>query len=362
MALSQAGAAIEDAFNRRLIPALRARGWAPRTVGFTGYGNPDSVRVLARVLMAKEDEPAASADVDASSAELEEATEAQRGWRSFLTAQVAQLPVVVRAGEQEIRTRTDRGGYVDLVVRDHGLPPGEHDVVIEARGARPAKAVVTVVGRDVRLGLVSDIDDTVMVTRLPRPLIAAWNTFVRHTSARQPVPGMADLYRQILAAHPGTPVFYLSTGAWNVVPTLVRFMRSYGFPEAPMLMTDWGPTNTGWFRSGQEHKRTALRRLVIEFPDIRWVLVGDDGQHDPMIYDELARDHPEHVAAIAIRELTPAEQVLAHGTPTAQEEPAENRQGALDHAVPLVRGKDGDAIGRLLLPLLERGAGEPGAV
>jgi len=27
-----------------------------------------------------------------------------------------------------------------------------------------------------------------------------------------------------------------------------------GFPEGPLLLTDWGPTNTGWFRSGREHK------------------------------------------------------------------------------------------------------------
>ena len=32
----------------------------------------------------------------------------------------------------------------------------------------------------VDLALVSDIDDTVMVTALPRPLLAAWNTFVAH--------------------------------------------------------------------------------------------------------------------------------------------------------------------------------------
>ena len=74
-------------------------------------------------------------------------------------------------------------------------------------------------------------------------------------------------------------------------------------------MTDWGPTNTGWFRSGQEHKRAALHRLAREFPHIRWILVGDDGQHDPRIYGDFARDRPDLVEAIAIRELTPAEQV-----------------------------------------------------
>ena len=67
-----------------------------------------------------------------------------------------------------------------------------------------------VVGADVTFGLVSDIDDTVITTALPRPMIAAWNTFVRHESARHVVPGMAPMYRELLAEHPGAPIVYLS--------------------------------------------------------------------------------------------------------------------------------------------------------
>ena len=66
-----------------------------------------------------------------------------------------------------------------------------------------------------RFGLVSDIDDTVISTSLPRPLIAAWNTFVRQETTRHLVPGMAPLFRTLIAEHPGAPTFYLSTGAWN---------------------------------------------------------------------------------------------------------------------------------------------------
>ena len=85
--------------------------------------------------------------------------------------------------------------------------------------------------------------------------------------------------------------------------------------RGPLLLTDWGPTHTGWFRSGREHKHLALRRLAIELPNVRWLLVGDDGQHDPQIYAEFARDEPDHVAAVAIRQLTVAQQVLSGGTP-----------------------------------------------
>jgi len=317
MAATHFSARVEDGFHRRLTPFLRNRGWRPRTIPYTGYGNSAFVRVLGRVVMGRRMEAEAKVDQATTMEELARAVFNQRGWRSYITAPVGYIPVRIRIGEKEYRTKTDRSGYFDYTIPAHDLPPGWQEVDVLTAAARPAKAPVLVVDGDARLGIVSDIDDTVMVTSIPRPLIAAWHSFVRHVRARQLVPGMAQMYQDLLADHPGTPVFYLSTGAWNIMPALDHVLRRGNYPGGPMLMTDWGPTNTGWFRSGQEHKRTALRRLRAEFPHIRWILIGDDGQHDPMIYREFAAEYPDHVAAIAIRELSPTEQFLSHGSPIA---------------------------------------------
>jgi len=50
------------------------------------------------------------------------------------------------------------------------------------------------------------------------------------------------------------------------------------------------------------------------FPHVRWLLVGDDGQRDPEIYAEFARDFPHCVAGIAIRSLSEIEQFMSHGS------------------------------------------------
>jgi phosphatidate phosphatase APP1 len=126
---------------------------------------------------------------------------------------------------------------------------------------------------------------------------------------------MAVLYERLVTANPGAPVFYISTGAWNVAPTLARFLSRHLYPAGPLLLTDWGPTADRLFRSGQEHKRTTLARLATEFPDIKWLLIGDDGQHDQEIYSEFAHDHPGNVAAVAIRRLSPTQAVLAGAIP-----------------------------------------------
>lgn len=329
----------EDRFNGVLAGALARRGWEPRIEPYTGYGAPGWVRVLARTLLA----PPGTGVGEAIERDPASADRAVRGWRSFLTAQVPGTEVEV-VGDEVSTVRSDRGGYIDTVVEAH-LEPGWHQVSLRL-GAQSVNAPVLVVGPEQTTALVSDIDDTVMVTALPRPLLAAWNSMVLHESARRVVPGMAELYRRWGAANPGAPTFYLSTGAWNAAPALRRFLKRNGYPSGPLLLTDWGPTNTGWFRSGQQHKRESLRRLIAELPQVRFVLVGDDGQHDPQIYGDIAGEHPDRVELIAIRQLSPAEQVLSHGTPA----PAQDDDVAERAPTPLVvHGGDGHEIALRLI-------------
>lgn len=333
----------EDRLNSSTAAVLERRHWGKRIFPYVGYGSVDPAlegrdpfeperrpttstwsgakaergprrripeggmaHVFARVVLHRDGQP----EIPSAS----EYAPVRRGFKAFFSVPQPGTRVRVTLGEATAEGTADRGGYLDVHVTGHGLRHGWHDAVIECEGIT-TKAPVQIIGGHVRFGLVSDIDDTVLITALPRPFIAAWNTFVVRETVRREVPGMAAFYRSVLARHEDAPVFYLSTGAWNTQPVLTRFLRRYGFPRGTLLLTDWGPTETGWFRSGQAHKRRWLRRLAADFPHIAWMLVGDDGQHDPAIYENFALSYPDQVSAIAIRQLTPAQQVLSHGHP-----------------------------------------------
>ncbi|WP_273654736.1 App1 family protein [Cellulomonas fimi] len=337
-------ARLEDSFDRAVAGVLARRGWTVRIEAFAGYGAPGWVRVMARTLLAPPQVRASDLPGAGAEAHVEARPAAPvRGWRSFATAEVAGAPLRVRVGDREHEVVTDRGGYLDVVL-DADLSPGWHHVTLTSQDGATAQAPVMVVDPAVRVGLVSDIDDTVMVTRLPRPLVAAWNVLVRHENAREPVPGMNALYAELRQRNPGMPVVYLSTGAWNAAPAIARFLRRHGYPPGPLLLTDWGPTNTGWFRSGRAHKVARLRRLFRELPDVRWVLVGDDGQRDPEIYAGAAEHHPDHVEAILLRQLTFSEHVLAHGLPAPTPEQRTAERAAENEGIPVLQGADGYAL------------------
>ena len=318
-------ARLERRFHAWRERVARKRGRAPTVLPFPGYGGDGWVRVVGRVLILP-------------SVRSKRRGDSVRGWRSFVGIAVGYATVTVTIGDNTHNVVADRGGVIDVTLPAH-LPPGWQSFQMTVEGSS-VEAHAFIVDPDVRFGVVSDVDDTVMVTALPRPLLAAWNSFVVNEHARQPVPGMAVLLDRLMRENPGAPMIYLSTGAWNVAPTLNRFLHRNLFPRGAMLLTDWGPTHDRWFRSGRAHKESNLRRLAEEFPQITWLLIGDDGQHDDEIYTTFTAEHPSSVAGVAIRRLTAAEAVLAGG-----------RMSVDDHSaagVPWVSSVDGAGLAKRL--------------
>jgi phosphatidate phosphatase APP1 len=321
---------IDDVIHRLRANWGRRAGRVPTVVPFIGYGGDGWIRVLGRVVLRKPGLPPADRFTSV------------RGWRSFTSIPVRDAVVTVSTPGVTGVVRADRGGVIDARF-DVSLPTGWSTVQLSIDDHDGVEFPVFVVDAATTFGVVSDVDDTVMVTALPRPFLAAWNSFVLDEHARTPVAGMAVLYERLTRANPGAPVVYLSTGAWNVVPTLTRFLSRNLYPRGPLLLTDWGPNQDRWFRSGPEHKRHSLERLAAEFPGIRWLLIGDDGQADERIYGDFAQRHPEHVRAVAIRRLTPGEAVLAGGrTPATTHGP---------DTVPWVYAPDGAGLSSRLSEL-----------
>lgn len=297
------GYLVGDKIHRWRAARAKARGAEPVIVPSVGYGSTSWVRIIGRALY-KTDFFEEMVETPATG------PEAVRGWRSFTSIAISHAVVTVTIGEESFEVVADEGGVIDVRI-EIDLEPGIHNVTMEMSGSAVAITTVYVVPPEQKIGIVSDIDDTVMITALPRPMLAAWNSFVVNEHARIPTPGMSVLMDRIKRSQPEAPFMYLSTGAWNVAPALRRFLSRNGYPKGTFLLTDWGPTPDRWFRSGAQHKVNALKRLAAEFPDMKWILIGDDGQRDPDIYNGFAVRYPQNVAAILIRNLTLGESVLS---------------------------------------------------
>src|SRR4051812_25870859 len=147
----------EDLVRMLLNRWLVRRGWRPQVLPFAGYGTAGEggwVRVLGRVLLT----PPGSPRRDRA---------AVRGWRRFLSAPAPGIPVAVTVSGHRHELASGRDGYLDLVL-PAALAPGPNRALVSAAGAPPVSAPLYVVGTGTRVGIVSDIDDTVVITALPR--------------------------------------------------------------------------------------------------------------------------------------------------------------------------------------------------
>ena len=162
-----------------------------------------------------------------------------------------------------------------------------------------------------RFGIVSDIDDTVIRTDATSVTAMLRGTLLGNAHTRIAFAGGAELYRALHAGARGNeanPFFYVSSSPWNLYDVLEHVFELHGLPEGPLLLRNWGISDQELLPTGHRlHKLETIAHILETFPALPFVLIGDSGQEDPEIYDEIVRRHGERIRAVYIRNVTPAE-------------------------------------------------------
>jgi uncharacterized protein DUF2183 len=150
------------------------------------------------------------------------------------------------------------------------------------------------------LSLISDIDDTIKHSEVTdhRALVA--NTFLRPF---KPIPGMSEVYGR-WQKH-GAEFHYLSASPWQLYEPISDFLTAESFPSGSLHMKVFrlkDRTALALLAKQQRYKSEIIQKILTDFPQRKFILVGDSGEQDPEIYGELARRHPGRIAKIFIRE------------------------------------------------------------
>lgn len=235
--------------------------------------------------------------------------------RTFLVDHQSKVEISVRVGDAVYKLSVSDGdGHIEGEVR---IPAAAADRLAQAdpNGGRWLAFTAVLPKGDKRqfsgrvqlvpdrgLTIVSDIDDTVKVTQVRDRQEMLANTFLREFQA---VPGMADLYRK--AAQQNASIHFVSGGPWQLFSPIDEFLRKEKFPPASFAMKKVrlsSPTAVTTLSTSDATKREAIGRLLKAFPQRRFVLVGDSGEQDPETYGRIARENPQAIEAIWIRNVT----------------------------------------------------------
>ncbi len=162
-------------------------------------------------------------------------------------------------------------------------------------------------GDDAKFGVISDIDDTIMVSHSTQTLRKLRLMLIRNSRTRKPFPGVEEFYNALHKGYDGTnanPFFYISSSEWNLYDLIDDFCTYNNFPKGVFLLREINPGFLKLWKQGggnHEHKFNKIMRIFNTFPQMSFVLVGDNGQHDPVIYSKVAQIYPERIKAIYIR-------------------------------------------------------------
>jgi phosphatidate phosphatase APP1 len=265
---------------------------------YGGHGGPAGVVVRGRVL--DNPEPSRVAEGEGVRAAV------RRSVQSFLTRELSGVPLRVEVAGTTVETATDDDGYflVTVPVTAPLASPWAAGTVALAGGYRgllpgPATCVavdIRVPGPAARVGIISDVDDTVIKTGVQRVGQMVLHTLAGSELTREAFPGAAALYRDL--AGEANPVFYVSSSPWNLHAFVTAFLAHHDFPRGPVLLRDLLGS-----RAGREQKHGRIREILDLHPDLSFVLIGDSGEKDPAIYADIVRSHPGRVLAVYIREV-----------------------------------------------------------
>jgi phosphatidate phosphatase APP1 len=152
------------------------------------------------------------------------------------------------------------------------------------------------------VSVISDIDDTIKVSEVGHLKTLLANTFLQDFRA---VDGMADVYGKWAAG--GAAFHYVSASPWQLYEDLAEFLQDRRFPAGSFHLKTvrWKDRSVlSLLAAPEKFKRCAIAPILEAFPRRRFILVGDSGESDPEVYGELARQYPEQIVRILIRDIS----------------------------------------------------------
>lgn len=152
------------------------------------------------------------------------------------------------------------------------------------------------------VSVISDIDDTIKNTGIlgsKRELFR--NVFV-YEYDQIAIEGVQEWYHAIGAE--GAAFHYVSNSPWQLYPTISSYMRSAKFPQGTMHLKEYGGLLNGLFEPASERKKQNLHKILQDFPHRKFVLIGDSGEGDLEAYIDVAKQFPNQVLALYIRDVT----------------------------------------------------------
>ena len=162
-----------------------------------------------------------------------------------------------------------------------------------------------------KYGFISDIDDTFLVSYTRNPLKKLYILLFKNLNSRKVFDDVVPHYQALQFAgrkenESENAFFYVSSSEWNLYDLITQFTAIHKLPKAVLLLKDIKTSLTEFFVTGRgdhNHKFEKIKHILEFYPQYTYVLLGDDSQQDPHLYENICKIFPVHIKAVYIRQV-----------------------------------------------------------
>ncbi|KIM44765.1 hypothetical protein M413DRAFT_442723 [Hebeloma cylindrosporum] len=150
--------------------------------------------------------------------------------------------------------------------------------------------------------VISDIDDTVKFSGILSGARAVFrNVFVKDLRDSV-IPGMGEWNAGMWSR--GVRFHYVSNGPFELLPVLNEFFEISQLPHGSIKLKSYAGRSlfNGLLSAPAARKRAGIVDVLDSFPDSKFFLIGDSGEQDLELYADLARERPDSILGVFIRD------------------------------------------------------------
>lgn len=201
---------------------------------------------------------------------------------------------------KEHDTRTDASGHFSFRTPLDFVP--SHVRILTGEDLKLSATEQVTVTPSEGVSLISDIDDTIKHSAISAGAREIFrNAFIRDLGDLT-IDGVREWYTTLHDM--GVPLHYVSNSPWQMYPILTTYFKLAHLPKGSFHLKQYSGMLQGIFEPVAERKKSSLDKILRDFPDRKFILVGDSGEADLEVYTDFALENPGRVIGIFIRDVT----------------------------------------------------------
>ncbi|KAK4637098.1 Phosphatidate phosphatase APP1 [Fulvia fulva] len=257
--------------------------------------------------------------------------------KPFMANPLANAPISAffynEQASRQLTVYTDASGHFTFRAALDFIPTHVRVLAGEKLSATEEVAVTSPTG----VSLISDIDDTIKHSAISAGAREIFrNAFIRELGDLT-IEGVREWYNTLHDM--GVKLHYVSNSPWQMYPVLTSYFKLANLPQGSFHLKQYSGMLQGIFEPVAERKKSSLEKIMRDFPDRKFVLVGDSGEADLEVYLETALDHPGRVLGIFIRDVTTTPSKTGYFDPN-DSSPGGSKRHSRNHS----RHQSGDSL------------------